>query len=381
SSIRSASDPSSTPRRRPTPPTASAPTASANSPPKRESRPSRSAGSASTGRPSCAGAGCSASAWSRRSVRPRIRRPRPGSCSPPSPEVRSEHTPAHHPVHRRHRPQRRSRNPRRPQDLHRPRNPRHDRHHGPRGAEHARSVAGLPDRRRFRGDRKSTRLNSSHRPSCSPLPCTTLFRSLHRRSGVSTRPPITLSIAGTDPSGGAGIHADLKTFTARGTLGTTVITALVAQNTHGVSRVYPIDVDFVADQFDSVLDDMPVDASKSGMLGTRRLIELVAARAATGRRGFFTADPVMIATSGHRLLAADAVDAVRTHLLPAADLIPPNLPEAALLLGDDEPEAQTPEQMRDQARRLLDRGPGAVLLKGGHGTHGDVTDILATRDG
>ena len=135
---------------------------------------------------------------------------------------------------------------------------------------------------------------------------------------MSTRPPITLSIAGTDPSGGAGIHADLKTFTARGTLGTTVITALVAQNTHGVSRVYPIDVDFVADQFDSVLDDMPVDASKSGMLGTRRLVELVAARAATGRLGFFTVDPVMIATSGHRLLEADAVDAVRTHLLPTS---------------------------------------------------------------
>src|SRR5699024_9991520 len=114
------------------------------------------------------------------------------------------------------------------------------------------------------------------------------------------------------------------------------------------------------DQFDAVLDDMPVDASKSGMLGTRRLVEIVAARAATGRLGFFTVDPVMIATSGHRLLEADAVDAVRTHLLPVADLITPNLPEAALLLGDDEPEAQTPEQMRDQARRLLDQGPGAV---------------------
>src|SRR5699024_118699 len=103
----------------------------------------------------------------------------------------------------------------------------------------------------------------------SEVRCPAAARRLHRRSGMSTRPPITLSIAGTDPSGGAGIHADLKTFTARGTLGTTVITALVVQNTHGVSRVYPIDVDFVADQFDSVLDDMPVDASKSGMLGTR----------------------------------------------------------------------------------------------------------------
>ncbi|WP_210602982.1 bifunctional hydroxymethylpyrimidine kinase/phosphomethylpyrimidine kinase [Brevibacterium oceani] len=198
---------------------------------------------------------------------------------------------------------------------------------------------------------------------------------------MSTRPPITLSIAGTDPSGGAGIHADLKTFTARKTLATTVITALVAQNTHGVSRVYPIDDDFVADQFDSVLTDMPIDATKSGMLGTRSLVELVVARAAEGRLGFYTVDPVMVATSGHRLLEADAVDAVRTHLLPVADLITPNLPEAALLLSDDEPEAQTSEQMRDQALRLLERGPGAVLLKGGHGSDGDVLDILATRDG
>src|SRR5699024_3197546 len=162
-------------------------------------------------------------------------------------------------------------------------------------------------------------------------------------------------------------------FTARGTLGTTVITALVAQNTHGVSRVYPIDDDFVADQFDSVLDDMPVDASKSGMLGSRSLVELVAARAAAGSLGFFTVDPAMIPTSVRRLLKADAVSPLRSHLLPAAALITPSLPYAALLLGDDEPEAQTREQMRDQARRLLDRGPGAVLLKGGFGTHGVAT--------
>lgn len=198
---------------------------------------------------------------------------------------------------------------------------------------------------------------------------------------MSVRPPITLSIAGTDPSGGAGIHADLKTFTARGALGTTVITALVAQNTHGVSRVYPIDDDFVADQFDSVLNDMPVDAAKSGMLGARSLVELVVARAGQGRLGHYTVDPVMIATSGHRLLEADAVDAVRANLLPVADLITPNLPEAALLLGDDVPEARSPQDMREQALRLLDKGPGAVLLKGGHAEEGEVIDILATADG
>lgn len=197
---------------------------------------------------------------------------------------------------------------------------------------------------------------------------------------MSTRPPIALSIAGTDPSGGAGIHADLKTFTARGVLGTTAITALVAQNTHGVSRVHPIDVDFVSDQLDSVLGDMPVDATKSGMLGTRALVDLVVARAAESDLGFYTVDPVMVATSGHRLLEVDAVDAVRTRLLPVADLITPNLPEAALLLGDDVPEARTRDEMLDQARRLLDRGTGAVLLKGGHGSDDEVTDILVTAD-
>ena len=198
---------------------------------------------------------------------------------------------------------------------------------------------------------------------------------------MTTRPPIALSIAGTDPSGGAGIHADLKTFTARGVLGTTAITALVAQNTHGVSRVYPIDDDFVSDQLDSVLGDMPVDATKSGMLGSRSLVELVVARAGRGQLGFYTVDPVMVATSGHRLLEVDAVDAVRDHLLPVSDLITPNLPEAALLIGDDVPVAQTPQEMLDQARELVARGPRAVLLKGGHALEGDVADVLVTADG
>nr|WP_209044145.1 bifunctional hydroxymethylpyrimidine kinase/phosphomethylpyrimidine kinase [Brevibacterium marinum] len=190
-----------------------------------------------------------------------------------------------------------------------------------------------------------------------------------------------MSIAGTDPSGGAGIHADLKTFTARGVLGTTAITALVAQNTHGVSRVYPIDDDFVSDQLDSVLNDMPVDATKSGMLGSRSLVELVVERAAQGQLGFYAVDPVMVATSGHRLLEVDAVAAVRDHLLPVSDLITPNLPEAALLIGDDVPVAQNPQEMVDQARQLVDRGPRAVLLKGGHAIEGDVADVLVTADG
>lgn len=195
------------------------------------------------------------------------------------------------------------------------------------------------------------------------------------------RPPITLSIAGTDPSGGAGIHADLKSFTARGTMGTTVITALVAQNTHGVSRVYPIDTDFVAAQFDSVLGDMPVDATKSGMLASRELVELVIDQRRSHDFGFYTVDPVMVATSGDRLLQKDAIASVRRDLLPVADLITPNLPEAALLLGDDVAPATSIEAMQQQAQELARRGPRAVLLKGGHMTHAVVTDILATADG
>ena len=191
------------------------------------------------------------------------------------------------------------------------------------------------------------------------------------------RPPVALSIAGTDPSGGAGIHADLKAFTALGAYGTTVITALVAQNTHGVSRVYPVDTDFVSDQYDAVLDDITVDATKTGMLGTRALVELAVDRAGRGDLGFFTVDPVMVATSGHRLLEQDAVGAVRDLLAPVADLITPNLPEAALLLGDDVPAARDLDEQRAQAIELVRRGSRAVLLKGGHGLGDVLVDVLA----
>lgn len=195
------------------------------------------------------------------------------------------------------------------------------------------------------------------------------------------RPPIALSIAGTDPSGGAGIHADLKAFCARGVYGTTAITALVAQNTHGVSEVYGIDDAFVSSQLASVLDDMPVDATKTGMLSTRSLVELVCRTADEKDLGYFVVDPVMVATSGHRLLDDDAVDSVRGQLMPRADLITPNLPEAALLLSDTEPEAASIEQMRDQAGRLIERGANGVLLKGGHGADDEVVDVLALADG
>ena len=171
--------------------------------------------------------------------------------------------------------------------------------------------------------------------------------------------------------------ADLKAFTALGAYGTTVITALVAQNTHGVSRVYPVDTDFVSDQYDAVLDDITVDATKTGMLGTRALVELAVDRAGRGDLGFFTVDPVMVATSGHRLLEQDAVGAVRDLLAPVADLITPNLPEAALLLGDDVPAARDLDEQRAQAIELVRRGSRAVLLKGGHGLGDVLVDVLA----
>lgn len=200
-------------------------------------------------------------------------------------------------------------------------------------------------------------------------------------ASAPTRPPVALTVAGTDPTGGAGVQADLKTFTVLGTYGTSVITALVAQNTHGVDRMYDIEPDFVAAQFDSVLTDIPVDATKTGMLSTRPMVELVAKRARTGDLGFLVVDPVMVATSGHRLLHEDAIDAVRTQIVPAASIITPNLPEAALLLGDDVEPATTQAYMIDQARELIDRGCNGVLLKGGHGTAEDVPDILALADG
>jgi len=192
---------------------------------------------------------------------------------------------------------------------------------------------------------------------------------------------MALTLAGTDPSGGAGVHADLKTFTARKTCGTSVITALVAQNTHGVAAVLPVPADFVRAQFASVFDDLPVDATKSGMLGSRALVELVLDERRRRDFGHFTLDPVMVATSGHRLLDADAVTLLRSELLPVADLVTPNLPEAALLLGDQVAPATSPAEMHRQARELVARGAGAVLLKGGHGTGGEVLDVLVSARG
>jgi hydroxymethylpyrimidine/phosphomethylpyrimidine kinase len=186
--------------------------------------------------------------------------------------------------------------------------------------------------------------------------------------------PNVLSIAGTDPTGGAGIQADLKTIAALGGYGMSVVTALVAQNTQGVRSVHEVPPEFVAAQLDAVFDDVRVDAVKIGMLSNVDVIAAVAAALDRHRPRLVVLDPVMVAASGDRLLAADAVAALRDELLHRADLITPNLPEAADLLG--EPEATGQAAMREQAEKLRSYGT-YVLLKGGHLSTQDSTDVLA----
>ncbi|WP_159940143.1 MULTISPECIES: bifunctional hydroxymethylpyrimidine kinase/phosphomethylpyrimidine kinase [unclassified Nocardiopsis] len=187
-----------------------------------------------------------------------------------------------------------------------------------------------------------------------------------------------VSIAGSDPSGGAGIQADLKAFSAHGTFGMTVVTALTAQSTRGVTGVHPVPAEFVAHQMDTLFADATVYAVKVGMLGTSEVTEAVAEAIDRHRLPNVVVDPVMVAKSGDRLLESSAVAALRTALLPRADLVTPNLPEAADLL--EEPEATDLAGMRDQAVRLLELGPRRVLLKGGHLDGGESVDVLVSRD-
>jgi hydroxymethylpyrimidine/phosphomethylpyrimidine kinase len=186
-------------------------------------------------------------------------------------------------------------------------------------------------------------------------------------------------VAGSDPSGGAGVQADLKTFSALGAYGTAVLTALTAQSTRGVTGVHPVPPEFVRLQLETLLDDVEVHATKLGMLGSAAVVREVAAVLRERRPGPVVCDPVMVATSGDRLIDEDAVDAVRTDLLPVTDLITPNVPEAAALLGTDP--VTDPAALPDQARALLELGPGAVLLKGGHLGGEESVDVLATADG
>ena len=176
--------------------------------------------------------------------------------------------------------------------------------------------------------------------------------------------PVALSIAGSDPSGGAGLQGDLKTFQAFGVYGTTVVTLITVQNTVRASRVDYLDADLVEQQFDAILEDLPPQAIKTGALGTAAIIRAVASRKFTCP---LVIDPVMIGKHGSLLLDHDAKSALQTLLLPRASLITPNLDEAAELAGTAD--------VKDAAKRIADFGVPSVLIKGGH-LKGDAVDLL-----
>jgi hydroxymethylpyrimidine/phosphomethylpyrimidine kinase len=186
--------------------------------------------------------------------------------------------------------------------------------------------------------------------------------------------PNVVSIAGIDPSGGAGVLADIKTFSALGAYGCGVIAALTAQNTRAVTGIHEVPPAFLALQLETLFTDVRIDAAKIGMLATSALIGVVADALRRHRPRFVVLDPVMVAKSGDRLLRPDAVQALIRDLLPLATVVTPNLPEAGDLLGRTVSDA--PDDMRDAARDLHALGARAVLLKGGHGTGQRLTDLL-----
>ena len=186
--------------------------------------------------------------------------------------------------------------------------------------------------------------------------------------------PIVLAIAGSDPSGGAGVQADLKTFSALGAYGGAVLTALTAQNTRGVTGIHNVPPEFVALQIETVFADVRVDAVKIGMISTAEIARAVAASLRRAGATDIVLDPVMIAKSGHALLDPSAVAALRDDLVPLATVITPNLPEAGVLLARDTP--RTLAEMRDAARALHGLGPACVYLKGGHLGGDESPDLL-----
>ena len=190
---------------------------------------------------------------------------------------------------------------------------------------------------------------------------------------------IALTIAGSDSSGGAGIQADLKTFSALGVYGASVITALTAQNTRGVDGIHDVPPEFVARQIDSVFSDLAVNAVKIGMLSQPAIIAAVAAGLDRHGARNVVLDPVMIAASGAALLVPEAVETLRRELVPKALLVTPNLPEAAALLGEDV--AQTDPAVLGQAERIRGLGPRAVLIKGGHADGAESVDVLLDGEG
>ena len=195
---------------------------------------------------------------------------------------------------------------------------------------------------------------------------------MQQRSSIEM--PIVLTIAGSDPSGGAGIQADLKTFSALGAYGGAVVTALTAQNTRGVTGIHNVPPEFVALQIDTVFADLRIDAVKIGMISTADIARAVAASLRRAGASNVVLDPVMVAKSGDALLDRAAVGALRDELLPLSTVITPNLPEAGVLLDAEPP--RTLAEMHNAARALLRLGPAHVYLKGGHLCGDDSPDLL-----
>ena len=193
-----------------------------------------------------------------------------------------------------------------------------------------------------------------------------------------SRFPNVLTIAGSDSGGGAGIQADLKSFSALGAYGCSVVTAVTAQNTVAVTAIHEVPPSVVAKQLDAVFSDITIDAVKIGMLSSAAIIEVVADALRRHAPSNVVLDPVMVAKSGDRLLAPEAVEALRGALLPQASLLTPNLPEAGDLVGGPAPRDEA--EMTEAGRRLLSMGPGAVLVKGGHLEGDEGVDVLVTAD-
>ena len=190
--------------------------------------------------------------------------------------------------------------------------------------------------------------------------------------------PIAVTIAGLDPGGGAGIAADLKTFSALGVYGAAIATALTSQNTKEVFGIHEVPADFIAAQIDAVFTDLTPGAVKIGMLGSPAAIDVVAAALDRYRPPYVVLDPVMVASSGQSLLRGDALGRLR-DLIARVGVLTPNLPEAAALL--ETAPARDEEEMRAQARKLLALGAGAVLIKGGHGGGAESVDLLIEASG
>ncbi|MCJ7934964.1 MAG: bifunctional hydroxymethylpyrimidine kinase/phosphomethylpyrimidine kinase [Chryseobacterium sp.] len=185
--------------------------------------------------------------------------------------------------------------------------------------------------------------------------------------------PSVLTIAGFDGSGGAGIQADIKTASALGCFSTSVLTALPVQNTQGVQKIYPIPVEAVADQIKAILDDIFPDAIKIGMVHTPLLVETIVSTLAQYKKIPVVFDPVMVATSGHRLIEEETIKALTEKLFPIADVITPNMDEAAILAGM---KVETLEDLYAAGKKIKQLGSKSILLKGGHQETSTITSLL-----